>query len=304
MKLTKKMAKAVLRTNKYTFMGGFAFVSHDAARRREGSIHVNPHTRLWAPEEPVHRDAHVMPTNWIRALSLAPVAASRDETRPHLCQIYFDGAQVVATDGHRIHAYPFKLPDSIKPFGVPAVDVGALHGNTTLGYMWVAPPDAESSAARVVFRAGPWQLSVPQVEHKFPPVTRVVPDYHGKDKMFLRGFGSEFVERLRAWPTTFFTLTATSGTNALAIHTWERSLWKVSAEQHVSEIFVSPDHPKWGLERVAQIGVNARYLADAIEHVGTHAVVETTGELDPILVREDVTDWRKGAWAVVMPTRI
>lgn len=283
-KLTKKMASAVFCSNNFVKDGLLAWC---------GDVYFQH-----VPNKKIHRDAFLLPTGWATALDLAPVAASRDDTR--LNQIYFDGASVLATDGHRYHSHPFKLPDSIKPFGVSVCNPAALRDRQSAAiatYFWM-------DKVYVYFRIGVWELRARIQNEKFPAAASML---NRRKPATMRIEGLDYIgyeQMLRTWPIRVVTVTAKHGDRCLLMHGDDgpEAPWRVQGTGYAERVWVKEEETPWGEERVARFSVDAGYLADALEHV-PDASLEMSDELGAILIRQYSAKWKERPWAIVMPCR-
>lgn len=124
-----------------------------------------------------------------RSLRAVAMFASRDETRFHLCAVYFDaaddGLRLVATDGHTLGVV---RPEQTAPEGAFRGGVIVATGDVARLVAAVKPfaverdSPVEVAVSEVGVRCA-WAggtLSVARVDSKFPPWRAIVPDRDGE----------------------------------------------------------------------------------------------------------------------------
>jgi len=104
------------------------------------------------------------------ALSFVLPAASNDASRPHLCAIFVDGGQLVATDGHRMHLAPLPAPLGTSLL-VPTASAATILHIAGVGEQAVLA----IAGNRIRVGVGPWQLQTRLVDATFPPYQQLVP---------------------------------------------------------------------------------------------------------------------------------
>lgn len=112
--------------------------------------------------------------------------ASSDETRPQLCGVHFQGADMVATDGHRLIKVAC-LPDgsASRPTRCYTVPAGALIAACrAAGKGWIEiDPVARTIRATTKATRGKASMvttvAYVPVEIQFPPYNQVIPDFDG-----------------------------------------------------------------------------------------------------------------------------
>ncbi len=105
------------------------------------------------------------------ALSFVLPAASRDESRAHLCTVLLEDNDAVTTDGHRLHLA--RLPAPVPhPLLLPAPAAGTLVRLLSHGAQVILAKGGEVLRLKV----GNWQLDTRLSDRKFPPYNAVIPN--------------------------------------------------------------------------------------------------------------------------------
>ena len=111
----------------------------------------------------------------VEALSYIIPATSQDETRPHICCVFFDQeGMAVSTDGHRLHTAP--LPSELAESITLRQDTGVVLQRILKKAETVIIAKSDKS---VRIRAGLWTLDTTVVAVDFPPWRQVVPKQFG-----------------------------------------------------------------------------------------------------------------------------
>jgi DNA polymerase III sliding clamp (beta) subunit (PCNA family) len=215
------------------------------------------------------------------------LAVGVDETRRHLCGVYFDADRVVALDGHRLHLAALHGM-AAGPTLVAGKSIAAL-----LGVVAMRGDIAVSRAKDVLrFTVGQWQLETVAMTEKFPPYDQVVPS--DGSETFHAAIGREgFSKALAKLPKPgrhrpanvrmkwngqlVLERDSDSGTSSSSIPLVETT--------HTGEEFV--------------IGVNAKYLVDALADGDETITARFSDPLSPIRI-----DIGADRFAVVMPMRL
>lgn len=127
----------------------------------------------------------------VRGLASVTPAICQDQTRIHLAGVYVDGADLVATDGHRLLVTAIPSPLGAQQI-VPAKGVAQIL--KTIG-------DADSceiawSTAALFVKAGDVTTSVKLIDAQFPPWRQVVPT-SGRTVRVRRAELAEMIDRAR-----------------------------------------------------------------------------------------------------------
>ena len=120
------------------------------------------------PTEPnTHYGEIINGANLLFAVKCVLPAVSKDEYRPHLNGMLFEGNKLVATDGHRLHLHMF-------PVGITALV--PLVGVQTLARL-IKKEDVQLAVDEHFVRAkiGSWTLTVKTGDAQFPPYENVIP---------------------------------------------------------------------------------------------------------------------------------
>lgn len=213
-------------------------------------------------------------------------AVSKDETRPHLNCLHLQAkggfVQTTATDGHRMHrtSAPFKGSDF--EMTVPRSAVEALRSTRR----------SEAMCAPGLIRIGATTVHFPHWLVAFPPCDRIIPQ--GADRTTQLPV-KELLRLLKAYPKAqeipddkdvgSITLDVSSeGIKISRSGYYERSIAAKTNTLQPGEVF--------------KIGMNQRYIIEALALVGEGATMASYGDLDPMLFRAG------DRLAVVMPSRI
>lgn len=223
-------------------------------------------------------------------------SVSTDETRHHLCGIFFecDGktAVMVSTDGHRLSKVEREVGDGpVLDSGVILPRKGVFEIKRLLESV-SGTCDIGFSEGHVFVKAGDVVLSVALVDARFPPYQQVIPNQNDKSLLLDRLPLLESLKRA-------------------SIMSSERS-WGIRVELSPGRLRLTSDNPDLGeaqedLEvsyegEELTIGFNARYFIDVINEIKDDRIcLEFNGELDPGLVRAEGS---KDYIGVVMPMRI
>lgn len=227
----------------------------------------------------------------LKAIDAVAVAASDDESRPHLAAIrleHTDGKlHAVATDGHRLHVHETELAGGGFEALIPQSIAQQLHS-----MLVSADRDADvelvATKTEVVFRVGSTAVSGRKVEAQFPAWRHAA---SSKTSSEARVSKSALIAELRsvtkaASGSKIVSLTVSPGKIALACSGDEpgtTSETELDAETSTR----------------LKIGFNATYLTEAANACdGDTLVLRFDGELDPMLVE------CQGTRVVLMPMRI
>lgn len=217
-------------------------------------------------------------------------ACSQDETRFQLQGVFFDGENMVATDGHRMH---------LARFPRPLTKVPTLFDADILRLMLSMASRAESS--QIILRrtrycdviiAGPWTLFNNQLNPgEFPPYNQVIPDpartllaFTAKTAHLTTAVDmlTERPRNLRGQGVAFAT-----SSNRLYLHN----------EDGTHSICLTDAEVEAGYD--ARFGLRGSYLVEAADDSSeTRVMRDRTNELSPVRI-----DYRNRT-AIVMPMRI
>jgi len=220
------------------------------------------------------------------ALEFVLPAACRDAFRAHLCTIYMEGQDMVATDGHRLHLAPLPAPldgSLLLPHAGAATLVRMLkHNNQVI----VAQA---GDVLRV--KCGAWQLDTRLSDKTFPPYEQVNPAMDSQPTLVQvqASIFNRAVVRVSRLARDKKLRLRVNG--AIGLTTW-------SAEHGAAELEVpveSTTHQGHDL----LTGFDAPFLQQAVPKKAEQAQLGFGGPLDPLRV-----DLDGGKVAVVMPLRL
>jgi len=220
------------------------------------------------------------------ALSFVLPAASKDETRAHLCTVLLKDSDVVTTDGHRLHLARLPAP-------VPQPLLLHAPAATTLTHVLARDDQAILARAGEVLRAkvGSWQLDTKLSDRRFPPHEQVVPDMEAQPvhvqlqaKLLSRALSR--VSRLTRDKRLRFRVNG-----AITLTTWESDEGAAEIEVPVT----SSTHEGDDLH----IGFDSPYLKQAIPRGTQEVSLGFGGPLEPLRM-----DMEGGRLAVIMPLRL
>jgi len=220
------------------------------------------------------------------ALGFVLPAASKDESRPHLCTVLLQDQDTVTTDGHRLHLA--SLPVSVsEPLLLPASSAGTLVRLLNKEEQVIVA----KSGSVLRIKVGPWQLDVRLSDKKFPPYKQVIPDQdnqpvHLQVQAALLSKALTRVSRLTRDKRLRLRVNG-----AITLTTWESEDGAAAIEVPVT----SSNHEGEDLH----IGFDAPYLHQAVAKGVEEVSMGFAGELDPLRVDQD-----GGRVAVVMPLRL
>jgi len=220
------------------------------------------------------------------ALSFVLPAASRDESRPHLCTVLLQDNDAVTTDGHRLHLahLPATVPE---PLLLTASAAG------TLVHLLSQSEQVILARAGGVLRikVGNWQLDARLSDRKFPPYEQVIPDLnnqplHLQVQAALLSRALSRVSRLTRDKRLKLRVNG-----SITMTTWESE--QGAAEMEVPVI--NSNHEGEDLH----IGFDSPYLVQAIPREAKELSMSFSDPLAPLRM-----DMDGGKIAVVMPLRL
>ena len=220
------------------------------------------------------------------ALTFVLLAASKDESRPHLCTVLLQDQDAVTTDGHRLHLAP--LPVALtQPLLLPAEGAGTLNRILNKGEQVILAQAGEVLRAKV----GPYQLDIRLSDKKFPPYNQVIPNQdnqptHIQVQAKLLSKALTRVSRLTCDKRLKLRING-----SITMTTWE-------SEEGAAEIEVPVSRSNHEGEDL-HIGFDAPYLQQAVAKGVEEVELGFAGELDPMRV-----DQAGGRVAVIMPLRL
>ncbi len=230
---------------------------------------------------------HVDRVEVIDALDWVALAVGSDPTRPQLAGLLFEDGRVVATDGHRLHAAT--VTGLASPRALVSPDAVALIRRASAGSKNVA---ISFDGTTMQITVGAWTITTRLIDEVFPPWQQVVP----KLSTFTMAVESNVLEagirrasgrKSRDVPT--LTLRANG---AIKLETSSDGVARTTDVPVVRSTHVGDaDHV---------IGVNGKFLSDAIAEAAGAVTLRFGGELDPIVVERNGS----GEIAVVMPCRL
>lgn len=267
---------------------------------------------------PLPSDDKALPIVTIEASTLAACldrvlyAVSPDMTRPHLNSVRFEVTRerlrLVATDGHRLALFDAKIEGA--PAHPPAcaccTEKGAegpvfllsLEAVTALRSL-CGGKKGRSSETVALSKAGSHvfaksrgvTLAFRQVEAGFPPYQQVIPASSVRTVTVARALLAEVIEAIGPC--------ADKRMGAVVLTLVGDSLTVTGQDPDVGKATEVLPVTRTGQEGDFTIGVNYRYLADALSVVSDDTVaIELSSVLDPIVMRTS-----EGGVNVVMPVR-
>ena len=220
------------------------------------------------------------------ALSFVLPAASKDESRPHLCTVLFQDQDIVTTDGHRLHLAHLPAPVP-QPLLLPAPAAGTLARLLAHGEQVILARAGNILRAKV----GNWQLDTRLSDQKFPPYDQVIPNQDSQPIHFqlqaqLLSRAITRVSRLTRDKRLKLRING-----AVTLSTWE-------SEQGAAEIEVPVTCSNHEGEDL-HIGIDSPYLMQAIPKGLKELQMGFGGPLDPLRL-----DLKGNRVAVIMPLRL
>jgi len=222
----------------------------------------------------------------LKALRFVLPAASRDSTRRHLCGVYFDEGNLVATDGHRLHLAP--LPAAVSSaMLVPASSAATITRLLLKGDHVILARTKD----RVRVRVGGWQLETKLVDAVFPPYKHVIRDHDSQPIRVtaeITRIAQALKQLARLSENTKARVNGAIKLSASAIGPTEASLElviPVIESNHLGDDLV--------------IGFGNRYLMEAVVVERGTVQMGFAGSLDAVRV-----DLSGGRVAVIMPVRL
>jgi DNA polymerase-3 subunit beta len=214
-------------------------------------------------------------------------AVSRDDSRPHLCGVFFESTEgrAATTDGHRAHISP--LPDSALPYSMLIPTASALMLQRILpqgDVVQVAEADD-----RVRFSVGMWELVTNLSNASFPPVDAIIPKNHPTHVTLDAGVFCKALDRVAK-------LAAKKGVRLVV--NGEVTLGAVDPELGETQVVLEALHNDHEGDDLV-IGLDPKYLREAVSADAETIRFNLRGRLDPLLV--DLPDDKL---AVVMPMRV
>lgn len=230
-----------------------------------------------------------------------------DETRPHLnsALVEWGGGKVrmVTTDGHRLTKsdvavegpdkaemlIPLKGICELRKLCEEAISSAGKSKDPTIPDITIA-----LQGPNAIFTV-PWmELSVKLVDAQFPAYQQVIPKSLDKRTVAPR---DALIEAVRA-----VSLAASDRTNGIKLSI-ENGTMRITTESPDSGDG-SDEIPVEHTGAPITIGLCARYLLDTLGAVGSDVVIETSGELDPMLISPAQEGPGRSFQGVVMPMRI
>lgn len=234
-----------------------------------------------ADAEPIHLDPSV--------LSRVLPSASSEDVRANLCGVHVESADgtlyLIATDGHRLAVASFESATQ-----VPAATLPSKGLRTALRLSGDDPVSLAIGERTATVRAETATLTMRLVEGSYPNWRQVVPE---AGSVVVDCAASDLLSALKR-----VALVSAARSYAVTMSVGE-TLHLASEDPEFGE--ATEDVPG-GCTGSLSIGVNARFLADAIRATASSAVrLNMADELSPILVRPAEAE----SWVgVVMPMRV
>ena len=220
------------------------------------------------------------------SLAFVLLAASKDETREHLCTVLLQEQDIVATDGSRLHLATLPSPLAV-PLLLPAPAAGTLSRLLAHGEQVVLALAGDVLRVKV----GRWQLDTRLSDKRFPPHMHVIPardsqPTHLQVKAKVLAQAVTRVSRLTRDKKLRLCING-----AISLTTWD-------AEAGAAELAVpviQSDHQGEDL----LTGFESTYLQQALPKDAEEARLGFGGSLEPLRV-----DLDGGRLAVIMPLRL
>ena len=220
------------------------------------------------------------------ALGFVLPAASRDESRAHLCTVLLEDNDAVTTDGHRLHLAHL-------PAQVPSPLLIRAPAAATMAHMLAHEDQAILARAGEVLRVkvGNWQLDTRLSDQKFPPHNQVIPSMEAQP-IHIRLQAKLLTQALtRVSRLTRDKRLRLRINGAVTLTTWESEQGGAEMEVPVT----SSNHQGDDLN----IGIDSPYLSQAIPKGTKELMLGFAAPLDPL--RVDLDDDKL---AVIMPLRL
>jgi len=220
------------------------------------------------------------------ALGFVLPAASKDESRAHLCTVLLQEDDAVTTDGHRLHLA--RLPATVpEPLLLTAPAAGTLMHMLAQGEQIILARAGEVIRAKV----GNWQLDTKLSDKNFPPYNQVIPDLsnqslHVQVQAALLSKALARVSRLTRDKRLKLRVNG-----SITMTTWESEDGAAEIELPVSRSNHEGDD--------LHIGFDAPYLQQAVAKGVEEVELGFAGALDPMRI-----DRGEGQVAVIMPLRL
>lgn len=227
-------------------------------------------------------------------------AMSADDTRPHLSAVcvHLGGgrAVTVATDGHRLALSSAVLGGAEAPetLLLPAPLVKALRSRPIVRF---GTQKTEDGKRWIVGEGEGFMVRAQPVDSAFPSYDQVIPKNHTRELRVLRGpFADAIAAAAEAQGERTIGVRLGLGSGIVKVQTDNPE--RCQFEDAVDADVTAPEAE--GKSFV--IGVNAKYISEALSSMGTELVhVEMTGALDPLCVRDPKRTERLD---VIMPMRV
>lgn len=215
-------------------------------------------------------------------LSQVRSAMSTDESRPHLACVLIDGEgkAAVTTDGHRLHKA--EGVDWGLTVQVPPKMVGlllSLAGEGEAVRLWAGEGYLCADAGDVTYKCK-------LVDETFPPYGKVIPG--ARKEVVIRVAAADVLGACKRLSLVGDGMRL-SGDEEGVLYLASSTVGDEAEESMPCECDAS----------TTTVGINARYLAEAVSACGAETVeVAVAGELDPVVVRAE------GFVGVIMPMRV
>ena len=220
------------------------------------------------------------------ALEFVLPAASKDETRPHLCTVLMADRDMVTTDGHRLHLAPLPAPLSASLL-LPSTAAATLarilkHGDQAI---------VAQAGDLLRIKCGSWQLDARLSDRTFPPYQQVIPAMDSQPTLMQvqAALFNKAVTRISRLARDKKLRLRVNG--AISMTTWDVDHGAAELEVPVQ----SSTHQGHDLH----IGFDAPFLTQAVPKKADQVQMGFSGPLDPLRV-----DLSGGKLAVIMPLRL
>ena len=221
-------------------------------------------------------------------------AVSHEETRYYLNGIYFDGQNMVATDGHRLHCKPLQA-DYCHGFNLESSNSdNPILPRRAVNLILSAMKEYKATHVDIAFtqfqaivRIGEFTLSTKLIDATFPDYKRVIPDMTAPT---MQG-PFDYSAFKKALPLAKIQ----SPRNRAVKYSAESKAWATQGDSplplpDITGFFLCSDSPAYN------VGFNCEYLAET----GLTGVLIGKGAGDPHLI----TCINSDRFAVVMPIRV
>lgn len=249
------------------------------------------HLNLLDPESfpdniPHYGDMKFTPVdvNFLKIMDKVNFASSSDESRAHLCGVFMQANEMVATDGHRMAVYNFKTPTEvgvIVPSAISTMAKALTHSDNDKQLSVCVDENS------IHFHKGDTAASIRLLQGSYPNYTQLIPKDNNNT---ITTDKAAFKSALK------MVMLISDNMNKIVISTMEgkMKMYSKSAEVGDVEDIIDCEGPE-----SFEVAINGKYLLDAIDRLEGDKVVMKVGDSSkPVLIKEE------GYLHVIMPQRI